>query len=425
MKVRRLLVAHSTHLGRLTWTGTRTVARAALTCLAVTGLLAVTAMIAAGRLPDDEMGPPSPPSQKAIASAIKDGITFLISAQEGTPKAEWPYEGVYRVGGIIPVGYRIGGTSIVSECLLRSPGYATDPDRQSAIARACDFVIKGIDEPLMNPVYDAGYDVRGWGYCYGARFLLVLRETKSVPKGMEEKVDSALRWYLNAMQSTEIPEVGGWNYARQPGIETPSPASPFMTPPCLQVLFEARAQGLTIDDAVVDRALLALERCRTDDGNFAYSALKQTREPARSIPGAIGRMVCAESVLYRAGRSNVSNIRRALDAFIANWRQLEIRRKKTGTHVGPYAVAPYYFFFGFYHACDAIELLPEAERAEYRRQMEQLLFAVRDQDGTWDDRVFPRTRNFGTAMVLMALQRPSFPVPAQWSKSAPVERKQP
>jgi hypothetical protein len=361
------------------------------------------------------VGPPAPPDQTAIDSAVREGIAFLISAQEGSPKAQWPYEGVYRVGGEIPVGYRIGGTGIVGECLVRTPGYQVDPARQDAVRRACEFVCAGVREPLMDPVYEGGYDVRGWGYCYGARFLLVLRAAKAVPAGMETEADAALRWYLDAMQKTELPEVGGWNYARQPGIETPSPASPFMTPPCLQVLFEAKAQGLPVDAAVVARALDALERCRTADGNYAYSAQRQTREPARSIPGAIGRMVCSESVLMRAGRSDVASIRAALDAFIAHWRQLEIRRKKSGTHVGPYGVAPYYFFFGFYHACDAVELLPMAERAEYRRQFEQLLFAVRDPDGTWDDRVFPRTRNFGTAMTLMALQRPQFPAPAEWS----------
>ena len=366
-------------------------------------------------IPVAVVGPPAPPDQTTIDSAVREGIAFLISAQEGSPKAQWPYEGVYRVGGEIPVGYRIGGTGIVGECLVRTPGYQADTARQDAVRRACEFVCAGVREPLMDPVYEGGYDVRGWGYCYGARFLLVLRAAKAVPAGMETEADAALRWYLDAMQKTELPEVGGWNYARQPGIETPSPASPFMTPPCLQVLFEAKAQGLPVDAAVVARALDALERCRTADGNYAYSAQRQTREPARSIPGAIGRMVCSESVLMRAGRSDVASIRAALDAFIAHWRQLEIRRKKSGTHVGPYGVAPYYFFFGFYHACDAVELLPVAERAEYRRQFEQLLFAVRDPDGTWDDRVFPRTRNFGTAMTLMALQRPQFPAPAEWS----------
>jgi hypothetical protein len=174
-----------------------------------------------------------------------------------------------------------------------------------------------------------------------------------------------------------------------------------------------------VDDAVVARGLDALRRCRTADGNFAYSALKQTREPARSIPGAIGRMVCAESLLFRAGQSDVAGVRRALDAFLEHWVQLEVRRKKSGTHVGPYAVAPYYFFFGFYHASDAVEILPQAERGEYRRKLEQLLFSVRDADGTWDDRVFPRTRNFGTAMTLMALQRPMFGEPARWAAASP------
>lgn len=391
----------------------------ALHCVAViaagVSLCSIHAGESAEITPGAVVGPPAPPDQTAIDSAVREGIAFLISAQEGSPKAQWPYEGVYRVGGEIPVGYRIGGTGIVGECLVRTPGYQVDPARQDAVRRACEFVCAGVREPLMDPVYEGGYDVRGWGYCYGARFLLVLRAAKAVPVGMETEADAALRWYLDAMQKTELPEVGGWNYARQPGIETPSPASPFMTPPCLQVLFEAKAQGLPVDPAVVARALDALERCRTADGNYAYSAQRQTREPARSIPGAIGRMVCSESVLMRAGRSDVASIRAALDAFIAHWRQLEIRRKKSGTHVGPYGVAPYYFFFGFYHACDAVELLPMAERAEYRRQFEQLLFAVRDSDGTWDDRVFPRTRNFGTAMTLMALQRPQFPAPAEWS----------
>jgi hypothetical protein len=231
---------------------------------------------------------------------------------------------------------------------------------------------------------------------------------------MERDVDGALRWYLDAMQRTEIPSVGGWNYARAAGIETPCPASPFMTAPCLQVLFEARAQGLAVDAGVVERALTALARCRAADGNFAYSAQGQTREPARSMPGAIGRMVCGETVLLRAGRSAPAEVGAAVDDFLQHWRQLEVRRKRTGTHVGPYGVAPYYFFFGFFHACDAVEALPEAERADRRRQLQQLLWAVRDADGTWDDRVFPRSRSFGTAMALMSLHRPALAAPAAW-----------
>jgi hypothetical protein len=364
-------------------------------------------------------GPPSPPGPDDVRRAVEEGVRFLVSAQEGEPRAQWPYEGVYRVRGEIPVGYRIGGTGIVGECLVRMPGLADDADRAAAIRRACEFVCAGIREPLMDPDYDAGYDVRGWGYCYGARFLLALRAAKAVPGGLEGDVDRALRWYLDAMQRTEIPKVGGWNYARQPGIDTPCPASPFMTAPCLQVLFEARAQGLEVDAAVVSRGLDALERCRTEQGNVSYSAERQSREPMRSAPGAIGRMVCAEPLLMRAGRGGTDRVRSALDLFLEHWRELEKRRKKTGTHVAPYGVAPYYFFFGFFHAFDAVECLPEAERGEYRRRLEQLVFAVRDEDGTWDDRVFPRSRSFGTAMALMGLMRPQSAAPATWKAGAP------
>ena len=365
------------------------------------------------------VGPVAPPDADAMRRAVEEGVRFLVSSQEGEPRAQWPYEGVYRVRGEIPVGYRIGGTGIVGECLVRMPGYDSDGPRKAAVRRACEFVCAGIREPLMNPDYDAGYDVRGWGYCYGARFLLALRAAKAVPPGMQKDVDGALRWYLDAMQRTEIPQVGGWNYARQPGIETPCPASPFMTAPCLQVLFEARAQGLDVDAAVVARALDALERCRSGEGNVSYSAERQSREPMRTVPGAIGRMVCAEPLLLRAGRGDAGRVRFALDRFLEHWRELEKRRKKTGTHVAPYGVAPYYFFFGFLHAFDAVECLPESERGEYRRQLEQLVFAVRDEDGTWDDRVFPRSRSFGTAMALMGLMRPQAPSPATWKAAAP------
>jgi hypothetical protein len=65
-------------------------------------------------------GPPVPPTEEAIARATREGIDFLLGAQEGPDRAEWPYEGVYRVGGVIPYGYRVGGTGIVGRALLRS-----------------------------------------------------------------------------------------------------------------------------------------------------------------------------------------------------------------------------------------------------------------------------------------------------------------
>jgi hypothetical protein len=51
----------------------------------------------------------------------------------------------------------------------------------------------------------------------------------------------------------------------------------------------------------------------------------------------------------------------------------------------------------------AIEHLPESERVANRTRFRELLFKVRDGDGTWNDRVFPRSASFGTAMSVLAL----------------------
>jgi len=74
-------------------------------------------------------------------------------------------------------------------------------------------------------------------------------------------------------------------------------------------------------------------------------------------------------------------------------------------------VAPYYFFYGFHHAALAIELLPDDERGPHRDRLNRILFSVREHDLTWNDRVFPRSANFGTAMTMSGLLMPWGPRP--------------
>jgi hypothetical protein len=365
--------------------------------------------------PDAPTGPRMPPQ---IATAAAECRTSLLAMQEAFAdnpvRSEWPYEGVYRVGGKIPFGYRVGGTAIVARSLLEAPDYASDDERKAAVALACDFVCDAIREPLMSAdpaVYKGGYDVRGWGHCYGLRFLLALERMKAIPAGRESAVAEAITWYLAALQSTEIPQAGGWNYARSPGLETPCRSSPFMTAPSVMALFEAKASGRAIDDGVLNRALTALENCRTESGYVDYASNGKAKDRPDQIPGAIGRMVATESALHLAGRSSVDRLRFAVNAFIAHWPELEKRRRKNGTHEPPYMVAPYYFYYGFHHAAMAIEFLDERERPLYRAKLAELLFSVREKDGTWNDRVFPRSASFGTAMTMSALLMPWEPKP--------------
>ncbi|MCA9291878.1 MAG: hypothetical protein KDA25_12170 [Phycisphaerales bacterium] len=357
-------------------------------------------------------------SAEDLAAAVDVGAKALLAMQEdmgGDTVAEWPYEGVYRVGGQIPVGYRIGGTGICGMALLQTPGFAEDETRQDALRRATDFIIRGIEHPLMSEKdYQGQYDVRGWGYIYGLQYLLRLKDAGSVPDDLAAGIETAIAFYLDALQKIEIPEAGGWNYARGPRAD-PARPSPFMTGPALQVLFDAQRHGYTVDAAVVERALGALQRAKIGTGAYVYAGDRGND----GVPGAVGRMLVAESTLLLAGRGSQADVRAAIDAFIVHWDWLEVRRARNGTHIPPYSVAPYYFYFAHYYAAQAIELLPEREREEYRVRFREILFRTRDADeGTWNDRVFPRSANYGTAMSLLAILMPDTRRPATWQPNA-------
>ena len=343
--------------------------------------------------------------------ALARGVEIILSMQEGEEKDQWPYEGVYRVRGAIPTGYQVGGTAIVGNALLLAPGYEDDPDRQAAIKRGATFIVNSIDHKLMAHHFEAGYDVRGWGYAYGLNHLLLLKKLKLVPEGLNDQVEAAIRFFIDGIEATSIPERGGWNYAHA-GFDRPGPPSPFMTGSTLQALFEAVDQGYRVNEKIITGGLDALEAARTPIGTFVYSGEQRNRMRSK-VPAATGRMAIAESTLYLAGRSSIDRVRSSVDAFIVHWKWLDARRAKNGTHKPPYGIAPYYFYYANYYAAQAIELLPENERQEYRNHIKELLFSVQLEDGSWNDRVFPRTANYSTAMAIQALMMADAPKPAR------------
>jgi hypothetical protein len=351
-----------------------------------------------------------------VPRAVSQAVKSLLGMQEGKDQAEWPYEGVYRVKPYendykgrrqIPIGYRVGGTSIVASALVLAPGFDDDAEREAAVERAALFVCESIAHPLMDPDYSGGYDVRGWGYIYALDFLLLLERRECVPKDLKRKHRKAVVYYLDALGKIEIPKSGGWSYSRRGSLSEVSATSPFMTGPAVQALIAADAQGHRVQSGMIDRALLALERSRATSGEVLYSSNYKQEAIGRQLPGSVGRMLVTENSLYLGGRGSISGVRGALDSFLVHWEWLDKRRAQTGTHVAPYGVAPYYFYFAHFQAAQAIELLPEEMRAEYRRRLNERLFSVRQEGGTWNDRVFERTANYGTSISLRILTMPS------------------
>ena len=367
------------------------------------------------------------PSVDALVSTAVTRIEAMQSkGPGGDVVAEWPYEGVYRVGGDIPYAYRVGGTSITGLALLEAPGLAQSPERNAALIRAVEFVVQSPDEPLMSfdpAVYRGGYDVRNWGHCYGLRFLLRAKSTLKLSPELTLKVDRAMQFFLEALKKTEIPTVGGWQYARKSGIENVSDMSPFMTAPCLEALLEAKAAGLEISAELLERTCAALELCRGTSGYVAYGTAKPIRDQEQQIPGAMGRMCATEVALAKAGKQDNARLRFAVEAFFKHWEELEKRRKKQGTHLAPYGVAPYYFYYAHLYAAEAIALLPAAEQPDLAERFLATLLKSRDTDGTWNDRVFPRSAAYSSAMSVLALLdiKSALPVgrPAKAATSTP------
>ncbi len=352
-----------------------------------------------GKLPDDELEP--------WRKKEKARLDEIFGAGEGR---EWPYEGVYRVrpDGRIPAGYRVGGSALVALAIMAWPGFDEDPAARAAVLRALDFVLEMIEtDATLSAGPQRGYDVRGWAHGYGLEFLVEAKHRGlAAPEERAKRIDAGILRLLNCLEVNQA-RGGGWNYAG-------GASASFMTGATLLVLYRARELGHEVKQPLIDRALKALEAGRRSDRAHAYAGSARRPVP---MPASSARSACAELALHLGGKAEVADLRLALAGFFAGFSELRARKSKQGTHEGPYQIAPYYFYFGHLYAARAIEALPEAERSEQRARLRALLLETRDEDGLWNDRIFPRSKSYSTAMVMMALRAPEIGLPAALEKT--------
>jgi len=376
---------------------------------------------AAGRLITEFPVPDVPPLD--VAAASKKAIEGVLKLQEDG--SQWPYEGVYREDrGLLPVGYRVGGTAITIMGLVSAPGYKKHKERVEAVGRGLRFVLETLDHERMQEGFKGGYDVRGWGHIYALTCFLHLRDARLVPEDLADEVAKKTGWLVQTLCDSAIPTSGGWNYSRRSGYKSPkNRASTFMTAPALQALFHAKARGYEVPDQVVEEALTSLNRARTKVGGYAYgSGPKNLNDVADAdlrfmdLEGSsAARAAVCETTLLLAGRGDAERHVRALQLFFQYWDDLAVRKSQRGTHIKPYGIAPYYFLFGHLYCAQAIEQVEDsAQRDKFREQMRQILARSVDEGGTWNDRQFGRSAGYGTAMALMTAHMPRLPKPHTW-----------
>ena len=337
----------------------------------------------------------SEPGEKAdgqtptVEELIKLAADRLVELQE--KDGAWPYEGVYRVRRRIPFGYRVGGTAIVCTSLM----YASDDEAATqAIERGVDIMLKDLEHPLMKADMANAYDVRVWGHIYSLDLFCRIRSSDRFAE-LRKRTDP---WISKLIQilATEQTADGGWNYAGQQRHAS------FVTSPAIQALLLAKQQGEDVSDEMLVKARKALLSSRSKNGAFRYSGPASPRR-LTPLPGSIARSAVCESTLILLGDGGVDHVRDAIAAFHKHWDELEKRRKKNGTHEAPYGIAPYYFYYAHRYIGQAIRFLPKEEQAVELEKFKAVLLRTKDADNTWNDRVFDRSRAYGTAMSILAL----------------------
>jgi hypothetical protein len=328
--------------------------------------------------------------------AITTGIEQLIKLQHDD--GAWPYEGVYRVNRKIPVGYRIGGTAISSTALLYGSFESTNQqlkkDSEDAIRRGVKLILKELDDPLMKPSTVNRYDVRVWGHIYALDLFCRLKSSGRF-KDLEPEFSPWIEKLTQILLEEEI-ESGGWNYANRRSH------AGFVTAPAVEALLWAKQLGQSVPEEVLQRTRDALRESRNQTGAFAYSGPDRDSRPAQ-MPGSIARSAACETALSLLGLQRAEETETSINAFYEYWEELEKRRKKTGTHKPPYGVAPYYFYYGHRYVAQAIQRLPVEKQAAHLEKFAAILMRTRDEDGTWNDRVFEQSKAYGTSMSVLAL----------------------
>lgn len=365
--------------------------------LIVPAIVLCTSFVALGqeKMSEDQTSEAKPPLSRQQLMEAAVGRLIDLQHDDGA----WPYEGVYRVGGKIPVGYRIGGTSIACSALIS----AKLDDRSrigDAVTRGTDLILKELEQRLMKPTQKSSYDVRIWGHIYALDYFCRLQLTDGFDE-LKARTRPKIQELADAVVFQQTKN-GGWNYSNR------LQHCCFVTSPAVHALLLAREVGASVDDEVFARSLETLQKTRKENLVFPYSGTRSRRDTTQ---GSIARGPVSEATMLLLGGGDQEKLQQCIDAFHEHWDELEKRRKKTGTHTPPHGIAPYYFYYAHRYAALAIRMLPREQQDAEFEKFYAVLLNTKDDDDTWNDRVFEQSKAYGTSMSLLALSRDSVALP--------------
>lgn len=315
--------------------------------------------------PDASTGPDAQAQdERAAREALRRGLGWLAEQQARFEDGSFPSAGATQN---VPV-------AVVSLAALAFMSGGSTPDRGphgKSIALAVDYLLAHTDLAPDSP--QRGYvssEGDGLSRMHGHAFAaLALAQAWSMsprtPRG--RRVEEALRASIDLIQRSQGLE-GGWFYYPKASAEHENSVTVVL----VQALRAARGAGVSIDPAVIAKAVDYIRRCQDEDGSFRYGLTDAQTSAALTAAGL--------STLNSAGVYTGGEVERAVEAL---WRRLGYREDE------PDAESARFPFYERLYLAQALwqhsdlRLFERWFGGERRR-----LLSTQKADGSWSDAQF-------------------------------------
>ena len=365
--------------------------------------------------PDLHPKPPEPVPDGEITAAIARGVAFLLKDQNvdgswGSPERTKYLNIMAGIGS--HHGFRTAVTSLCVSALIEVSAPGSSPADAAAVRRAIErgeeYLFRELplvrrDDPML--IYNI------WAHAYGIQALVRMHGRLPLDTDRRARIAELIRGQFDRLTRYEAAE-GGWGYydfgagTQRPNSESCS----FVNATVLVAFHEAKQIGVSPPEKLVKRGVEGIIQQRNPDFSYLYGLyLRYT--PVMGINRAGGSL----------GRSQACNVAMRLwgdakttDAVLTDWLDrlivrngwLDMGRKRPIPHESHFMVAGYFYYYGHYYATRCVEQLPTPERPFYQDHLARILLSHQERDGSWwDFPLYNYHQQYGTAFVLMSLER--------------------
>ena len=352
---------------------------------------------------------PPPATAEQVRNAIQRGIDFLL--QDQNPDGSWggPQDSITTWSGSTwpnPESHRAWKVATTGLCCAALYETATAEAALEAADRGVRYLIENADVRRPNE-WDT---MNNWAYIYGLQGLAAAHgHPRHDASELQAHIAEAVPKYLRDLARFQSLH-GGWGYLEfgRPRTRRPQWGTSFTTAAAIVALEQVKHQGFDVDQAMVDRAVRAVQRCHLPNGGYAYSiaAIPMVRmERINEIKGSLARVEVCQAALMSGGKDvPVEQLETGLGHFFREHRFLDIAVLKPVPHEAYYQNSGYFYLFGHYYAALVIDRLSSEAQAEFWPKLQHEILKMQQRDGSiWDYDMHRYDRPYGAAFGIMTL----------------------